>query len=399
MELKKIWEADLEKAYELQNSFPEDENGFVNRAYGYSYDEFVQYTEACRRHSEGIDLQEGFVPDTVFILVDDEGNYVGIFNLRHYLNEFLANGPGHIGYGISPKYRRKGYATKGLALTLEEAKKLGIEEAYLSCWKENTGSLKAQQKNGAVIYREDDKEYYTRISIKRSWCTVFQMPAYIVKGYVCGRRQFRKKIPGLCRSGRCSCVHTFNHNERGSKVEENSKPLLNTCSLMNVQPIMMDLPYPELRVREQNQAYANLLSIDYCGAVSEMTAITQYINHENRLSCEHCPLTKTILGIAMAEMIHLQKLGELIFLLGGSIDFAARYRGQKPKLWTPEYITMQEEVRKMILSDIDAEKAAVNQYKMHIKMMNDAYVNAVLVRIIRDEEYHIMILQTLLNER
>ncbi len=166
MELKKIWEADLEKAYELQNSFPEDENGFVNRAYGYSYDEFVQYTEACRRHSEGIDLQEGFVPDTVFILVDDEGNYVGIFNLRHYLNEFLANGPGHIGYGISPKYRRKGYATKGLALTLEEAKKLGIEEAYLSCWKENTGSLKAQQKNGAVIYREDDKEYYTRISIK-----------------------------------------------------------------------------------------------------------------------------------------------------------------------------------------------------------------------------------------
>lgn len=182
-------------------------------------------------------------------------------------------------------------------------------------------------------------------------------------------------------------------------MEENSKPLSNTCSLMNVQPIMMDLPYPELRVREQNQAYANLLSIDYCGGVSEMTAITQYINHENRLSCEHCPLTKTILGIAMAEMIHLQKLGELIFLLGGSIDFAARYRGQKPKLWTPEYITMQEEVKKMLISDIDAEKAAVNQYKMHIKMMNDAYVNAVLVRIIRDEEYHIMILQTLLNER
>ena len=74
----------------------------------------------------GLNLKEGFVPDTIFVLVDDNENYVGIFNLRHYLNEFLANGPGHIGMGISSKYRRKGYATKGLALVLEEAKKITV---------------------------------------------------------------------------------------------------------------------------------------------------------------------------------------------------------------------------------------------------------------------------------
>lgn len=167
MKLIKIWEADLQKAYELQDSFQEDENGFVNRAYGYSFDEFARYVEACRNHSKGIDLPEGFVPDTVFIL-EDEGNYVGIFNLRHYLNEFLRNGPGHIGYGISPKYRRLGYATKGLALVLKEAKAMGIDVAYLSVHKDNPGSLKAQQHNGAVIFREDEKEYYTRIELKRN---------------------------------------------------------------------------------------------------------------------------------------------------------------------------------------------------------------------------------------
>ena len=48
----------------------------------------------------------------------------------------------------------------------------------------------------------------------------------------------------------------------------------------------------------------------------ELSAIAQYINNENRMSCERCPLAKTILGIAMAEMMHLQKLGELIVLLG-----------------------------------------------------------------------------------
>lgn len=181
-------------------------------------------------------------------------------------------------------------------------------------------------------------------------------------------------------------------------MEENKLSLVNTCNLMGVNPIMMDLPYPPTQVKEKNQAYANLLSIDYCGSVSEMSAITQYINNENRLSCERCPLIKTILGIAMAEMIHLQKLGELIYLLGGTIDFTAKYRDGSVKMWTPEYVTLPENAPNMIMADIEAEKAAINQYKLHMKMINDSYVNAVLARIIKDEQYHIMLLQALMKE-
>lgn len=181
-------------------------------------------------------------------------------------------------------------------------------------------------------------------------------------------------------------------------MQEQSDQLANTCNFVNVKPIMVDLPYPETKVREKNRAYADLLSIDYCGGVSEMTAITQYINNENRLSCQRCPIAKTILGIAMAEMIHLQKLGELIFLLGGSIDFIAKYQGGKYRMWTPENVTVTDDVWKMILSDIEAERAAIHQYKMHMKMMNDPFVGAVLARIIKDEEYHIMLLQALRNE-
>ena len=50
--------------------------------------------------------------------------------------------------------------------------------------------------------------------------------------------------------------------------------------------------------------------------------------------------------------------------------------------------------KKMLWADIESEKAAINQYKMHIRAMKDEYVNAVLARIIKDEEYHIMLLQT-----
>lgn len=181
-------------------------------------------------------------------------------------------------------------------------------------------------------------------------------------------------------------------------MEEKVKPLANTCSFVNVRPILMDLPYPTVQVKEKNQAYANLLSVDYCGSVSEMSAIAQYINNENRLSCEKCPLAKTILGIAIAEMTHLQKLGELIVLLGGSIDFVAKHRNGSQKMWTPEYLNLQQSADKMIAADIESEKAAINQYKMHMQMINDNYVNAVLARIIKDEQYHIMLLQNLMKE-
>ena len=160
-------------------------------------------------------------------------------------------------------------------------------------------------------------------------------------------------------------------------MEQMGNVLVNNCSFEGLRPFMADLPYPPIQVREKNPSYANLLSIDYCGSVSELSAITQYINNENRLSCEKCPMARTLLGIAMAEMMHLQKLGELIVL--------------------PEYLDIPEQVKGMLVADIEAERAAINQYEVHMKMIKDDCVNAVLARIIEDEQYHIMLLRSLMN--
>lgn len=181
-------------------------------------------------------------------------------------------------------------------------------------------------------------------------------------------------------------------------MEEKERPLASSCNFAGVRPIMVELPYPPVQVQERNLEYANFLSIDYCGSVSEMSAITQYINNENRLYCENCSVAKTILGIAMAEMMHLQKLGELICLLGGTVDFTAKMRGGRHMLWTPDYLTTPEEEKKMLLADIESERAAIKQYKIHIGLIKDNSVNQVLARIIKDEEYHIMLLQVLLKE-
>ncbi len=162
MKLIRVQDSDFKQAYALFMTFREVENGFMNAAYGLDFEGFLNWIEKKRKWSEGKELPEGFVPDTTYVLEDD-GAYVGIFNLRHCLNDSLREGSGHIGYGISPKFRGKGYATKGLSLTLKKAREMSIHEVYMSVNKDNPASLRVQLKNGAYIHHENEKEYFTRI--------------------------------------------------------------------------------------------------------------------------------------------------------------------------------------------------------------------------------------------
>ena len=142
------------------------ENGFGNEYYGISHEAFVQEEIPRRlRIAQGLDVPEGRVPDTYYFLWDDQAP-VALFKLRHYLNDALREGAGHIGYGVRRACRGRGYATRGLALALEKARKIVPEdEIYFSVSKNNPASLRVQLKNGARIHHEDEQEYYTRIKL------------------------------------------------------------------------------------------------------------------------------------------------------------------------------------------------------------------------------------------
>ena len=170
--------------------------------------------------------------------------------------------------------------------------------------------------------------------------------------------------------------------------------LENNCNFGGVAPLNLPLPYPTIRVREENQFYANLLTLDYCGSVSERTAALQYIHGESCLCCHKCGMAKTITGMAVAEMIHLQMLGEMILLLGGTIDFSIKTRTGR-QMWTPEYTNLANHEEQIIAANLEAEQAAMEQYRQHMSLIEDDYVNALLARIVQDEEYHIMLLQRL----
>ncbi len=162
--LKEISIDDIEKEFLFVREIPFDENGFTNEWHGCTREEF---DEAVRKHiaySKGEDLPEGYVPETFFYLWKDD-EIVGEFRIRHFLCESLIEGAGHIGYFIGKSYRGKGYATEGLRLALELARKIvPEEEIYLRVNKDNPASFKVMLKNGGRIDHEDETKYYVRVA-------------------------------------------------------------------------------------------------------------------------------------------------------------------------------------------------------------------------------------------
>ena len=84
------------------------------------YHNFDYYLE----HLELKEAAEGLVPDSVFFLLDEaRDRLLGAVNIRHYLNDSLLKEGGHIGDGIRPSERRKGYATEMIRLALIECRR------------------------------------------------------------------------------------------------------------------------------------------------------------------------------------------------------------------------------------------------------------------------------------
>ncbi|ALQ69103.1 GNAT family N-acetyltransferase [Bacillus thuringiensis] len=115
----------------------------------------------------GINLPESWVPDSTYWLVTDNNRIVGAVNIRHSLTEHLFNAGGHIGYGIRPSERRKGYATKLLELSLEKTKELNITRALVVCDEVNSASEKTILHNGG--FRDDDFTEEDGNVVRRFW--------------------------------------------------------------------------------------------------------------------------------------------------------------------------------------------------------------------------------------
>lgn len=116
------------------------------------FDFYLENLEIKQEHDD-------HVPDSTYFCLDlDENIFVGAVNIRHSLNESLLFTGGHIGDGIRPSRRRKGYATAMIRLALEKCRELGIHRVLMTCDKDNIGSAKSILRNGGILENEITNE-------------------------------------------------------------------------------------------------------------------------------------------------------------------------------------------------------------------------------------------------
>ena len=111
---------------------------------------WTDYLDALARQQAGIGLSADRVPAT-FLVAEVDGDIVGRVSIRHRLNDrLLANG-GHIGFGVLPPHRRRGYATEMLRQGLIIARAFGVERALVTCDDDNLASASAIEHCGGEL--------------------------------------------------------------------------------------------------------------------------------------------------------------------------------------------------------------------------------------------------------
>lgn len=117
--------------------------------------EFEPWLKLTQENALGQTVRPDWVQaSTFFVFRQSDGRLVGMVDIRHELNAFLAAYGGHIGYGVRPSERQKGYATQMLRMALDFARSIGLRQVMVACYKENEASRRTILKCGGAFERE-----------------------------------------------------------------------------------------------------------------------------------------------------------------------------------------------------------------------------------------------------
>ena len=120
------------------------ENPLINGAAGLNnFSSIEDWLEELKKRSSEATVPEGLVPSSTYLGVREKDNYIiGMIDIRHYLNDFLKQFGGNLGYGVRKTEKNKGYAKQMLKLALEKCKELKIKKVLITCDEDNIASEK-----------------------------------------------------------------------------------------------------------------------------------------------------------------------------------------------------------------------------------------------------------------
>ena len=144
------------------------ENPLINGSAGLNrFSSIEDWLEELKKRSSEDTVPEGLVPSSTYLGIREKDNYiVGMIDIRDYLNEYLTQVGGNIGYSVRKTQRNKGYAKQMLKLALEKCKELKIKNVLITCNEDNIASEKVILSANAKF---EDIRRIDGENIKRFW--------------------------------------------------------------------------------------------------------------------------------------------------------------------------------------------------------------------------------------
>lgn len=163
-----------------------------------------------------------------------------------------------------------------------------------------------------------------------------------------------------------------------------------------MKSLAVNLPYPTLDNIKTDKKSAIIISNAYASSHGELNSILQYVYHYFHLkSLNEQDIAKTVIGIAISEMHHLEILASLMLKLGADPTFIKPFYGLE--YYSTASVSYSKSVQKMLMDDISMELVAINQYEKINSALTDEKVQSVILRLKLDEELHVKALRNHLD--
>lgn len=165
----------------------------------------------------------------------------------------------------------------------------------------------------------------------------------------------------------------------------------------NEYHVKLELPYPaiEPESRRLDDAYAMLRNVG--GDQSEMSTVSLYCYNSVILNPNYADIARCFHEISIVEMQHLNIFASLAFQMG--LDprlWSMQKRGKF--YWTPAFNRYPRNIREVLENSIKGEEAAIQNYTRQAETIQDTNIVDILHRVMLDEQRHIEIFHTILDE-
>lgn len=164
------------------------------------------------------------------------------------------------------------------------------------------------------------------------------------------------------------------------------------------KPLARPCPYPSAEGLTNDALSLRVISSAYASPTGELNAILQYIYHSFFFEkCGYREIAQTLKSIAIAEMRHLDLLGQTILALGASPVYC-RYPYSGFDFYSAKYVAYSRTLRFMLEDDLIGEKHAVADYDRMISLLKNCQVKEIVSRIREDETLHVETLEKILED-